>query len=382
MINSPMVDKSGIIPISGKDDALLAPIIIMSPGTMYGNKNRQWQGIPGIAKAVGGRLWATFYSGGADEGNDNYVVLITSPDEEITWSEPKLVIDPPGDVRAFDPCLWMDPSGKLWLFWAQSYTLFDGRCGVWAITSANADVENPAWTTPRRIANGIMMNKPVILSTGEWLLPCAIWVNETSLYNDIPAEKYSNVYRSTDNGKTFHLFGSADIPNRSCDEHSIIERKDGSLWMLVRTTAGNGSTGIGQSFSHDKGASWSPGTNCTQITGPCSRFFIGRLLSGKLLLINHRNFTGRNNMTASLSDDDGKTWYGHLLLDGRDNVSYPDAIQDSSGRIFAIYDRSRREDKEILMAVFCEADIAAGAAVTSDSRLNIIVNRGNNSLYA
>ena len=34
----------------------------------------------------------------------------------------------------------------------------------------------------------------------------------------------------------------------------IVERKDGSLWMLVRTQYG-----IGQSVSVDKGATWSQG---------------------------------------------------------------------------------------------------------------------------
>ena len=44
----------------------------------------------------------------------------------------------------FDPCLWHDPEGRLWLFWTQAAGHWDGRGGVWAITtteSAKADAK-------------------------------------------------------------------------------------------------------------------------------------------------------------------------------------------------------------------------------------------------
>ena len=127
-----------------------------------------------IERTKKGRLWVTFYSGGEGEGPQNYVVLKYSDDEGETWSEPVLVIDPPGNVRAFDPCIWHDPSGRLWLFWAQSNGLYDGRIGVWSMICNDPDAENVQWSKPRRIANGIMINKPLVLSTGEWLMPCAL----------------------------------------------------------------------------------------------------------------------------------------------------------------------------------------------------------------
>ena len=56
--------------------------------------NRGFQGIPSIAVAPGGRLWATWY-GGVTPGEDanNYVVLSTSGDNGKTWKE-VLVVDP------------------------------------------------------------------------------------------------------------------------------------------------------------------------------------------------------------------------------------------------------------------------------------------------
>ncbi|TBL70733.1 sialidase family protein [Paenibacillus thalictri] len=330
---------------------------------------RRWQGIPGIECAANGRLWAAFYSGGDNEGPDNFVALVTSMDDGRTWSDIRYVVDPPGEVRAYDPCLWHDPSGKLWLFWAQCYTWYDGRCGVWAAVCSDSGSANPVWSEPRRIADGIMMNKPTVLAGGQWLLPTAVWACNDSELNRLPDERFSNVLLSADNGASFEKIGCADIPNRHFDEHMLIERNDGSLWMLVRAFYG-----IGESESFDGGRTWSAGKQ-SSLGGPSSRFFIRRLQSERLLLVNHYQFRGRSHLTAMLSDDDGRSWHGKLVLDPRSDVSYPDGAQSADGRIYIIYDRERTQAKEILMAVFTEEDVLAGGCVTEHARLQVIVNK-------
>lgn len=350
-----------------KDLALQPVDLNQAPGSAYAN--REWQGIPTIERSANGRLWVAFYSGGSGEGPDNFILLIHSDDGGTSWSDPVLAIDPPGKVRAFDPCLWHDPQGRLWLFWAQSYGFYDGRCGVWATVCENPSNENITWAKPRRIANGIMMNKPTVLTTGEWLLPAAVWSTQKSDLNQLEDEEYSNVYRSIDQGETFTLFGKADVAGRSVDEHMIVEREDGSLWMLVRLK-----NGIGESVSYDRGKTWI-NPRKTDISGPDSRFFIRRLASGRLLLVNHVDFTGRNNLTAMLSEDDGRTWIGHLLLDDRNDVSYPDGVQDENGVIYVVYDRERYGDREILMATFTEEDIYQQEAVSAESKLRMLINK-------
>lgn len=344
-------------------------LVFFSSSTKYERKNRKWQGIPGIERTKKGTLWTTWYSGGNGEGPENYVLVFRSFDNGKTWSEPVVIIDPPGNIRAFDPCLWIDPLNRLWLFWSMSDGWFDGKAGVWCIYTENPDEKKPLWSNPVRIFDGIMMNKPIVLSTGEWLFPSAVW-NRKPFLPEMEGLRFSNVYISTDNGKTFSLLGHADVPERSCDEHMIVELKNKSLWMLVRT-----SYGIGESFSFDRGKTWTQGKP-SAIAGPDSRFHIRRLKSGNLLLINHFGFKDkiRSHLTCLLSEDEGKTWSFKLVLDERDKVSYPDSTQADDERIFIIYDHDRYGEKEILMAIITENDIKAGKLISPDSVLKVPVN--------
>lgn len=361
---------------SGSDPAMVAPPVIVEPGEQYAADTRAFQGIPGIERAPNGRLWATWYGGGPGEGPHNYVMLSTSEDDGETWSDLKLVIDPPGEVRAFDPCLWLDPRGRMWLFWAQAWHSWDGRGGVWAIVTETPGAAEPEWSEPRRLADGVMMNKPIVLSTGEWLLPAAVWSNApgADLEHVREAEQGSgsNVIVSTDQGRTWHYRGGVDIPGRRCDEHMLVERTDGSLWLLARTTYG-----IGESLSHDGGRTWREGRQSWIPHVPTARFFIRRLASARLLLVKHSPPDGRtrSHLTAYLSEDDGRTWQGGLLIDERTGVSYPDGTQGEDGTVYVIYDYSRHGARQILMATFTEEDVLAAEAVTDRVRFRVEVNR-------
>lgn len=335
-----------------------------NPGSEYGSDERKYQGIPGIERAPGGRLWAVFYAGKVHEDRFNYVCCVTSADDGKTWSDLKFVIDPDGDgpLRTSDPCPWLDPDGRLWLFfWMNG----GGDTQLFAMHTDNPDDENPDWTTPQAICSGVMMCKPIAATDGTWLLPTAIWHRDQSC----------RVVASTDKGKTWELRGTAGVPDPkdwNCDEPMMVQRRDGSLWMLVRT-----SYGIGETVSTDMGRTWTPVQPST-IPHTASRFFIRRLISGSLLLVKHGPMgqkTGRTHLTAFVSKDDGATWEGGLLLDERATVSYPDGTQAADGLVRVIYDWNRADEKHILMAAFTEADVLAGSEVSGRVRLRVLVNQ-------
>ncbi|MBN2311695.1 MAG: exo-alpha-sialidase [Candidatus Hydrogenedentes bacterium] len=360
---------AGMAPVSLAEpdiSFLKPPQIVGPPDEAHSPASRRFQGIPSLALAPGGRLWAIWYAGKtADEDENNYVAIATSGDGGASWQE-ALVVDPDGDgpVRAFDPELWVDPDGRLWAFWAQAIDHNATVGGVWAITTGNPDDAAPAWSAPRRLTDGVMMCKPLVLSTGEWALPASTW-RET--------DNSARLVVSADAGGTWDVRGACNVPEdvRNYDEHMVVERKDGSLWMLVRTNYG-----IGESTSPDRGRTWSALTP-SSIPHPNARFFIRRLRSGRLLLVKHGPIdekTGRSHLTAYLSEDDGASWTGGLLLDERKGVSYPDGQQGADGTIYLIYDYSRTGEQAILMARFTEEDVLAGKADSPTVALRIRVN--------
>ncbi|MCL2517478.1 MAG: glycoside hydrolase [Oscillospiraceae bacterium] len=328
--------------------------------------NRIWQGIPGIERTKNGRVFATFYSGGTTEQLGNFVPLLSSRDG-ISFTEPIAVAYNGEDHRCYDPCLWIDPLSRLWFIWAVA----PGHA-VYASICDDPDAETLIWSEQFKIGGDVMMNKPTILSTGEWLFPIAVWRHSLFAVKNVETtdeNRGSFVYKTTNQGKTFQKLGYADVQNRSFDEHMILEMNDLSLRMFVRT-----SYGIGVSCSCDRGKTWSEGAD-SGFGGPCSRFFIRRLKSGRVLLINHYEFTGRNNLTAMLSDDECQTWKWKLLLDERNQVSYPDAAFDDDGNIYIIYDRERYAAREILMAKITEEDIMNGSLISEGSELKRIINK-------
>ena len=388
-------DKLAALP----DLALKPPRVTaeFDPDTV--KSTRGAQGVPAIERAANGRLWAAWYAGPSPRGvesSSSYVVLATSGDDGVTWSE-QLLVRARRFVHTYDPCLWIDPRGRLWIFWAQSAGVQDGRMGVWAIVTENPSVVEPKWTEPRRIANGVMLNKPTALKNGDWLLCIGLWRDNTNVPNvkfdpedlepytaemlthDLGEERGSNVYRSTDQGKSFERIGQVRIPGTRVDEHMIVERGDGSLWMLLRNTGG-----IAQSVSTDGGRTWSDGSLYLQgRTFANKRFFVRRLRSGGLLMVRNNAPDGkRSHLTAFLSDDDGATWSTGFLLDERES-SYPDGVQAENGTIYIIYDHQRytlnRNGKEgvgsVQLAVFREDDIRAGKPVSDGARLKVDVTR-------
>ena len=84
---------------------------------------------------------------------------------------------------------------------------------------------------------------------------------------------------------------------------------------------------------------------------------------------------GRSHITALLSEDDGKTWPYYLLLDERNDISYPDACEAEDGYIYVTYDHDRVHSREILMARITEEDILAGKLISGGEKLKILVNK-------
>jgi BNR repeat protein len=367
----------------------LAPADVHYPplAAKYLDENRMFLCGPGITISNGGRLWVTFKTGDVGEYEDNCSVVVTSGDRGEGWTGPVIAVDIDGPVRTNDPGIWTDPNGNVTLMWGQVYGVWDGRGGLWFMTAENGDDPNTKWGVPRRVCDGYTKNKPFIRKDGAWLYLIEHFGPWTRRGRDIPEPfdpacahlrpklNHANVFMSTDDGQTLQYLSQSILPKKvkTFQEHMLVEKKDGTLWMLGRTRYG-----VGEAFSSDGGKTWTEMAPARGIKGPSSRTFFQRLPSDAILLIKNGydidQPSGRTHMTAFLSEDDGHTWPYRILLDERE-TSYPDACQGKDGTIYIVHDHGRYDAKEVVFHRITEDDIRAGQVVTEGSVIGRLANK-------
>lgn len=368
--------------------ALQPPDVVVDPAELAQFLPLDYGMTLGVESTHGGRLWSCSIAGGDD--HNAWLVARRSDDSGESWSEPVVMINPrdQGDPlrrRSLLGAFWTDPLGRLWLFVDQAITYFDGRAGTWVLRCDDPDGPAPSWSSAERIADGGVLNKPIVLSDGTWIVAGSLWDRgrlesptrgpreswRTNPFADAfhELDELRGVFLlvSTDEGRSWQPRGHVAIPNPEFDEPRLIERGDGTLWLTARAARDS----ITEAFSDDGGATWTePAPSAIRHTS--SRHALTRLASGRLLLIKHGRAPehipragARTDLCAFLSDDDGASWSPPLLLDDRAKVSYPDVTQLPDGTVCVTYDLNRNTEGRILMARFTEDDVRAGGALSS-----------------
>lgn len=348
----------------------------------YAAADRQWQGLPTLAVTAGGRMWCAWQTGDVIEGSDgpnNYDVMYYSDDMGETWSEEYMIWDVPDEsIRLADPRLFTDQFGKLWLVLIRG-----GLKGAYAMEMKNPDCDNPSrnlqFGEPISWLKGPPAHRPTILSNGRWTTPVEVTAKEQVTYICNPDNENGRyAWRQVTQTPAVTAFPA----NKTFGESQIIELQDHRLMMvsrLPRTVGG----GMEVSYSSDWGANWTPyqaGLGEPYQT-PSSKMHIQRLESGAILMITHATTSGRYQLAAYLSYDDGKTYPYRMMLDdseiGNDwGVSYPEAAaeQGEHGEIYIVYDAGRYDQKEIRMCTVTEEDIKAGKPVSQYCKMRTRVN--------
>jgi len=342
--------------------------VIPLPNARFSCADRLWQGVPSIECTAGGTLYATWYSGGTQEPSiHNYIIVARSDDGGLSWRELFAIA---GDVekrmQVLDLQFWTAPDGRLWCFWIRrdwNFLLEDPRIfATFAMTFDNPEAAAPHFSAPRFVCYGFMRNRPLVLEDGRWLVPAYQFASERCIY-----------FEGADQGETFEQREAGVKLKTEYDETMFFQRRDGTLVLWYRADPQFGR--IAQCLSYDGGRSWSDST-LTDIPNPQSRFHVRRLPSGRLLLLNNFDAKERVALRACLSEDDGRTWPYQLLIDGRDEVSYPDVSLAPDGAFYVIHDRSRPVAKEILCSRIYEEEILAGKLFRPESFENQLVSKG------
>ncbi len=272
---------------------------------------------------------------GSDFGN-GYLASRISKDDGKTWSkEDKTVVGQEGDMNVMSVSLLRLKNGSIALFYARKNSQED----CMPLMRVSND-EAKTWSDPVSCITDkkgyfVLNNNRVIqLSNGRLIMP-------VSMHNK-PNGKWSErgtiyAYYSDDNGKTWK--SGEEVPNPDkviTQEPGVIERKDGSVFMFIRTNAG---VQYG-SYSEDKGGTWSA-VRPLRIASPQSPASIARIPStGDLLMVWNNNGTNqkRTPLNTAVSKDEGKNWdHIKMLEDDPDGLYCYTAIHFAGKDVLLAY---------------------------------------------
>ena len=298
-----------------------------------------YEAFPDVCRLKDGRLLCVFYDGYGHIAWPNANIFKTggrisgtySSDEGKTWTPPFVIFDSPFDDR--DPSLTVLDDGTILC----SFFILDRpvdpqtkyrKLGSWFIRSEDGGT---SWSEPFPISDRFWGSSPIrILRDGTWIV---------GLYNQTP-DWNAAVGISNDQGKRWRveIVPTAGLPDG--DETDLIQRSDGSLYLIVRNREGAGPRPMLFSQSFDNGATWTEAES-TGFSGhspylyetPDGVYVLGTR-TGKTPL--EGDGVLPETTTIRLSFDEGKTWGPPVTVD-RKLGAYPSMATLSDGSALIAY---------------------------------------------
>ncbi len=260
------------------------------------------------------------------------------------WAAPVVL---PFEAPVASAVVWAGPEGKDYAF--ASRVLPGGDAELLFSVGGGS-----VWSTPERIGSGFCSSVPVLTDKGDWLLPAS------------DGKGNALIFRSVDQGRSWTRIASVTPPSKiPLDVQPALVAGEGRLDLYLR------SAGFGWSYrsvSRDGGQHWSePVYN---IPVPDQRFAEIRLSDGRLLSVKNGRlgqhlYKLSDGLYAFLSDDNGETWYGSMVLEAGVEASGPVATELPGGGILIAYNYAKAEKQEIRAVVTSVGEIDAATANTS-----------------
>lgn len=359
--------------LSAADKAFLTAEFIFPPETWHNHASC-------IVEAPNGDLIVCWFHGSGERTADDVKILGARKKKGASaWSEPFLLADTP-DYPDTNCAMFIDPQERLWLLWPTilanrwetalmkyriSTNYLGGGAPVWSrnevlhvtpgpgfaetvgrwlekesprisqIETDEARERAKAFVAEIRRQAGDKLSRrlgwmtrahPIVLDGTRLIVP---------LYSD--GFSFSLMAITDDWGATWKT--SAPLCGFGNIQPSIVQRKDGSLYTLMRDN-GPAPKRLHQSSSRDRGETWSEVTD-SPLPNPGAGAEIIRLRNGDWALINNDTEHGRASLAVQISDDEGATWKWkrHLERDetGAGQFHYPSIIQAKDGALHATY---------------------------------------------
>ena len=271
--------------------------------------------------------------GGAREG-DHAVAIWMSRRTADGWSKATVVVDEP-DVPTWNPVLFRDDAGCIWLFYQVGYT-----CDTWSGFVIKSTDDGKTWSSPEIMPAGLfgpIKNKPIRLADGR--IACGSSVESYNAWTG-----WIHIYDPKSG--SWSIRGPLAVPDtpRGLIQPTLWEVMPGHIRSYLRSTREIGY--ICTSDSEDNGETWSVAER-TALPNPNSGIDAVKLADGRVVLIyNHTQRTdkrsGREIIHVAVSSDDGETWSAPWVIeDEGTEYSYPAVIQGVDGTVHVTYTWNR-----------------------------------------
>jgi predicted neuraminidase len=296
-------------------------------------------------------------------GSSDKMMSVSSADNGFSWGEPKEEFALPGTAYHANTVL-IDDSGNVHCVFHIFGTGENGYRGrqlnLWYCHTIGQGKE---WSQPQEIFSGYvgslrgfieLKNKRLLLAfakampgrAGKPTDTAAIdhgWNEIISLYSD---NKGKSWHQSINSVKV--AVESKKKTRYGAIEPSLLQLKNGTIWMLIRTNNGY----LYQSFSKDGGRTWDTATR-TKLVSSDSPAGLLRLSDNRILVFwcsdqrhddpdSYAN-GGREALHAAISADEGKTWKGFREVltslcsvgkhTGDYGTAYPSATETKTGKV-------------------------------------------------
>lgn len=225
--------------------------------------------------------------------------------------------------NATDAVLWRGFAGELRMFFTREGNVMMSIC-------PEPDASLNAWSEPIALAKGYCCSTPVVLRNGAVLFPVCL------------SEPYGpGVLFSMNRGESWMPIPSGikavEKTTTQRLDPILVPYKSGRLLMLNRGTGYPWRWGcVSQNF----GRSWTSPDK--YIYTPDSPMSLNVLQGGKWLAVKNGHLDQElyytpDKLIAYLSEDEGETWYGDLILDDRTDALYPCSCAPGNGYIYILY---------------------------------------------
>jgi predicted neuraminidase len=356
-----------------------------------------------IVETPKGDLLACWFHGHGERKVDDVQIMgARKRAGDAAWSAPFVMADTT-DLPDCNPVLFVDPRGKLWLFWVTVQDNEWGSCLLkYRVSTLYAKDGPPEWEWQDVIhcrptdldplffdalAESEKMYVELLKSNDklrgeieqikvrgkEKLTQRLGWMTRLHpiMLSDsrIMLGLYSDVYNCSlagfteDWGKTWQFSKPIVSPELGNIQPSFVKTSTGNITAFMRD---NGVPNkIRRADSSDGGISWGP-VGKMDIPNPGSSLECIGLTDGHWVLVCNDTAKGRHILSAYLSDDEGATWKWNRRLEDfqpeQGSGSYPSLIQANDGSLHCTYSFVQKdvEGSTIKHAVFNEDWIKAG----------------------